>query len=160
LRVAGQADLSGTLLVRVDESYQYAVDDTFTIARVLPGHGNPTLDAAFSCLAGTERPGRPPLVPWLGSDRLALVASNILVDNEPPVAMDDTFDVGSSGPTVLDALANDLEPDGQATSFAWLSTRPARGFAVIDSARVVLTYYPPPQFDGCFLPAEVRQFQV
>ncbi|MBK9472429.1 MAG: right-handed parallel beta-helix repeat-containing protein [bacterium] len=142
LRLDSLAGLTGKLVVRVDDGFQFAVGDTFTIVRM----AQPALMAApttvFACLAGTVVAGRPVLVPIVEADRVVLYASPAPPGHAAPLAADDSLTVSDAAPSALPVLANDSDPDGAPLTVAWLSTVPQHGRVVLDAAGIVLTYYP------------------
>ena len=139
LLVEGSADLAGALVVRVADDYQYAIGDTFTVARVVSG----VMNSSPTCLAGTQMPGRPLLLPVAQADRLLLVASPQPPANAPPVAVADTIAVPPGTPTVLPLLANDFDPEGSPLAVAWIQDQPQHGTIVLSADGAAVTYHPP-----------------
>jgi VCBS repeat-containing protein len=90
---------------------------------------------------------------YAGITRFANVALDNLVmngaANRSPNAMPDTRPAALGTPLVIDVLANDSDPDGDALGLISVVTPPGKGSAVIDNGKVI--YDPGPAFTG--LPA-------
>ena len=75
-----------------------------------------------------------------GDTAMGTVAVNVLMPNLPPAANDDVVVVDLDTPTVIDMLANDVDPDGDAIELGAL-TMPQHGGLVVNPDRSV-TYTP------------------
>ncbi|MFC3614770.1 Ig-like domain-containing protein, partial [Lutimaribacter marinistellae] len=63
-----------------------------------------------------------------------------------PIAIDDSFEVSSDAPAILDVLANDTDPDGNTLSVSEIVSQPASGLAYIVNNRIV--FDPKAEFTG------------
>jgi len=81
-----------------------------------------------------------------GTDTGEIVVTVTDPENRPPVAVDDTASTVEGTPVVIDALANDTDPDGDTVSISTVGT-PSNGTATLNSDGTV-SYTPNADFIG------------
>lgn len=81
-----------------------------------------------------------------GATDTATLTVAVSATNRPPAAIDDFATTGPGAPVVIDVLANDSDPDGDALSLLAIGS-PARGTAVLNGDGTV-TYTPDSGFAG------------
>ncbi len=128
-------------------------DDVTVTGTSTPAHGSVSLNGDGT-ITYTPDPG------YSGTDTFTVTVSDgnggtavqsvwVIVtaaDNDPPDAIDDTYDVDGGVPSSLTVLVNDSDPDGDALTIVDV-VQPRNGTASVDDAGNII-YTPEPGFVG------------
>jgi hypothetical protein len=130
-------------------------ENVYRIREQISGSGIPDYAVSLLCEedpAGGESPLSPftdlvaPLIVAHGDDWTCTITNERL--NHPPVALDDGAGVAQdSGPTAIDVLANDVDPDDDPLTIS-AATQGAHGIVTITGGGSGLTYDPVQGFAG------------
>ena len=129
--------LDGALDVSLIGGFEPAVGDVFEVLRF----GSRTGD--FAAYTGLDLGGGRRLEPSFTST--ALLLSVVEAPNNAPVAVDDAVTIDENTTVLIDAAANDTDPDGDPLTVATVAG-PANGTAAVEDGRV--RYTPFPNFVG------------
>lgn len=78
-----------------------------------------------------------------------VIETTVIVENQPPVALNDAFDVSLNESATINVVANDSDPDGSIDpGSVQVVTPPASGTLSPDGAPNLLVYTPNPDFIG------------
>ena len=121
------APSKGTATIQTDGTIKYVAPSTLTA---------PTT-TTFSYTISDGR----------GGTDTATVTVTLTVPNRAPVAVNDAVSVARGASKVINVLANDSDPDGNALTVS-IVTAPAKGSAVVTGNGTTITYTAPSNFTG------------
>ncbi|MFH1278831.1 MAG: Ig-like domain-containing protein [Candidatus Eisenbacteria bacterium] len=145
LYVEGQVTFGGALQVAL-LGFTPEIADRFDVIAGMNGIGKTF--TSLDCFGGLDVPGGLFLQPLEETNALVLVTVDSVTTNGSPVAAFDLASTDTGVPVVIEALLNDVDPDGDQLRIVGVATGLTTGFVEIDDGDSSITYTPADGFAG------------